>query len=398
MARPTRASRGLFTRLVGLLLGAAVGAGLCVATVLPVLGRPARVEVSTHSLGPVAEVPWPASVSAALGVPSLGVLATHLDRVRPVASLTKMMTALVSVTALPLRPGQDGPCLVVGPADVADYLTRRAQGQSYAAVAVGEQLCERQLLEGLLVPSANNFAILLARLVSGGVEPFVARMNAEAAALGLDHTHYVEPSGFAAGSVSTAADQAHLAEALMAHPTIAAIVDQPTVTLPVAGTLSTFTPDVGVDGVIGVKSGRTDAAGGCVVMALHARLAGRVRTVYAVVLGARGGDLLTPAGEMALGLASASHRALVERLLPARIAWATAGFGRGQVGIGLAHPAALWTWRGRLGVRVEVGRLVHGLHRGQRVGWLVLRGLRTHRLPLVALGSLSRPTLLERLR
>jgi serine-type D-Ala-D-Ala carboxypeptidase (penicillin-binding protein 5/6) len=81
-----------------------------------------------------------------------------------------------------LHGGVGGPQITVTPADVAVYRADAAAGQSVVAVRAGERLTERQALEGLLLPSGNNVATLLAR--SGSERAFVAKMNASARALG----------------------------------------------------------------------------------------------------------------------------------------------------------------------------------------------------------------------
>ena len=93
-------------------------------------------------------------------------------------------------------------------------------------------------------------------------------MNEEAQTLGLTGTTYVDVTGLSSDDVSTPLDQARLAVLLMKSPLVRSIVDQTSVTLPFAGVEDSFTPDVGIDNVIGVKSGRTLAAGGCDVMAM----------------------------------------------------------------------------------------------------------------------------------
>ena len=148
--RPQRASRGLATRLLGLLLGLAVGAGVAVGTQLPLMGRAASLVV-TVALPTGADSPpaWPSGGAAALTIPSLGVAVQNSPIVLPIASLTKMMTAYVALEHLPLVGDATGPCVVVNQAAYDTYLHAVASGQSYVKVAVGEEICERQLLEGL---------------------------------------------------------------------------------------------------------------------------------------------------------------------------------------------------------------------------------------------------------
>ena len=149
-----------------------------------------------------------------------------------------------------------------------DYNNDTVDDDSNAQVTVGEQLTEQQVLTGLLVHSADNFADLLARWDAGSTPAFVAKMNADAAQLGMRQSHFADASGVDPGSMSTAADLLKVAALDMANPAFASMVQMTSVTLPVAGTISTYTPLLGLQGVIGVKSGFTTAAGGCDVLAV----------------------------------------------------------------------------------------------------------------------------------
>ena len=171
-------------------------------------------------------------------------------------------------------------------------------------MAAGEVLTERQLLEGLLVHSANNFADTLARWDAGSIPAFVAKMNSTAAQLGMDHTHYADPSGFDEGSQSTAGDLLKVAGPDMENPTFAGIVTMSSVNLPVAGTISTYTPLLGFQGVIGVKSGFTTAAGGCDVVAVMRTVHGQPTLILSAVTGQTGPNVLFDAGFIALNLAN----------------------------------------------------------------------------------------------
>ena len=107
-------------------------------------------------------------------------------------------------------------------------------------VKAGEELSERQALEALLLPSANNVAALLAVHEAGSIEALVAQMNEAAAELGMSQTRYTDPSGFEASTVSTAADQLKLARMAMSDPTFAQIVAKPSARLPVAGLVAHY--------------------------------------------------------------------------------------------------------------------------------------------------------------
>ena len=152
-----------------------------------------------------ARLPWPSQGSAAIGVVGLGsVGAANDSAARPLASVTKVMTALVILDDHPLALGEQGPQLTITFSDVRDYLLLAGDDQSVVPVREGDLLKQRQLLEGLLIPSGNNYASLLARWDSGSIEAFVAKMNAKAASLGMTHTHYADASGISPQSSGTA--------------------------------------------------------------------------------------------------------------------------------------------------------------------------------------------------
>jgi serine-type D-Ala-D-Ala carboxypeptidase (penicillin-binding protein 5/6) len=125
----------------------------------------------------------------------------------PIASLAKVMTAYLTLNRYPLSGAQDGFTITVTAAQAQAELEDAAEHQSVVAVQAGEQLTERELLEALLIPSGNNIAQVLAAQVAGSETRFIAEMNAEARALGMNPTTYTDPSGFDPNTVSTAADQ-----------------------------------------------------------------------------------------------------------------------------------------------------------------------------------------------
>ena len=209
--------------------------------VTSVLDRHGRVPVEPGSL------PWPATGQAAVAIPSVGVdMASGPEQPEPVASLTKLMTAYVDP---PRPPAGDGPAgtLHHGHPGRRGRLRRdTVSDDSNAQVAVGEQLPEVQVLGGLLIHSADNYADLLARWDAGSEAAFVAKMNADAAKLGMTQSHFADPSGVAAGSQSTPYDLLKVASLDMANPVFASLVRLSSITLPVAGTISTYTPFLGL--------------------------------------------------------------------------------------------------------------------------------------------------------
>ncbi len=233
---------------------------------------------------------WPKYGQAAVAVRGIGLVGRSAqERPVPIASLTKMMTALVILHDHPLVPGESGPGVRTTAADVETYETEAAEGDSTVPVVAGESLSEYQLLEALLVPSGDNIADLLATWDAGSIPRFVVRMNAMGTALGLASTHYADASGVSVASVSTAADQARLAADLMGYAVVRGIVRRPYLAFPVAKKIWNANPAIGTDGIIGVKSGWTVKAAGCLATAAFRTVRHRGVLVVAVALGQPGG-------------------------------------------------------------------------------------------------------------
>jgi D-alanyl-D-alanine carboxypeptidase (penicillin-binding protein 5/6) len=250
---------------------------------------------------------WPREGEAAVAVEGLGTLgASGGGTPVPIASVAKVMSAYLVLRDHPLEPGEEGFGIEISSADVEDQQRRIALNQSVVAVEAGEVLSERQALEALLLPSGNNVAALLAVHEAGSVEAFVDEMNEAAAELGMRKTHYTDPSGFEATTISTAVDQLKLGRAAMADPTFAEIVAMPSTVLPIAGEVANFNELVGHDGFVGIKTGSDQAAGGCLLFAKRIDVGGRTLTVLGAVLGQREGDFIQAALASARGLAASA--------------------------------------------------------------------------------------------
>ena len=250
---------------------------------------------------------WPASGQAAfIRTGQSQIQASPNQHAAPIASVAKVMTAYLVLRDHPLRLGQEGPRITLTDADVADTDRRREQGESVVSITAGEQLTERQALQALLLPSANNIAAVLARWDAGSLDRFVARMNAAARTLGMTGTRYTDPSGYDDATVSTATDQVRVVDRAMVLPVFASIVATPSATLPVAGTVHNTNTLLGHNGFAGVKTGSTDAAGSCFAFRAIRWIGGKRTTITGVVLGQPGHD------QAAGGLAAAD--AMVDRI------------------------------------------------------------------------------------
>jgi D-alanyl-D-alanine carboxypeptidase (penicillin-binding protein 5/6) len=186
----------------------------------------------------------------------------------PIGSIAKVMTALMVLKDKPLAVGQSGASYTITGQDVAFYNQVVAGDGSNLPVTVGEQFSERQLLLALLLPSANNIAETLAVWVAGSQPAFIAQLNSEAKTLGMTQTSFADASGYSPQTVSTASDLVKLGQAALANPALADLVGTPTATMPGGATIHNLDTDLGtVPGWLGIKTGSTPQAGGCLLFA-----------------------------------------------------------------------------------------------------------------------------------
>ncbi|MDD3243185.1 MAG: D-alanyl-D-alanine carboxypeptidase [Eubacteriales bacterium] len=178
---------------------------------------------------------------------------------RPMASTTKVMTALVALENADL--------------DEIVTVSARASGVEGSSLYLetGEKLTLRDLLYGLMLRSGNDAAVAIAEHVAGSVEEFVELMNQRAAELGAVDTHFVTPNGLDAdGHVTTAYDLALITAQAMSNETFAQIVSTQRYTIPWEGhpwdrvvvNKNKLLTQYGADGV---KTGYTKKAGRCLV-------------------------------------------------------------------------------------------------------------------------------------
>jgi D-alanyl-D-alanine carboxypeptidase (penicillin-binding protein 5/6) len=362
--------------------------------------RPLPVTAAT-SVVPAAErvgsapvLPWPTQGKAALYVDSIGEVGRFGGPSPvPMASTAKIMTALLVLEDHPLALNEPGPTISVTRADVNTYYALRNQNESVLPVVAGEQLSEYQLLQGLLLPSASNFAEMLATWDAANVPAFVARMNTRAATLGMSSTHYADVSGFSPLSVSIPPDLIKLGQTAMLQPVFAQIVAQSQATLPVAGLIHNLDTLLGQGGVVGIKTGHTDQSGGCFVMAADLTIDGISARVYGAVMG--------QPNELAGAFKTSS--ALLQALVPAlhahtvvhrddviaryRTPW-------DEAGTIVASQSVTWVLLDGTAVsrQVKLDDLPARLPAGTRVGTLFLvAGSRQAEIALIMAGAINGP-------
>jgi D-alanyl-D-alanine carboxypeptidase (penicillin-binding protein 5/6) len=389
---------------VVVLVAVVVFAAVQLGRPFPAVAMQRALPATTPVAGATPALPWPAAGEAAVAVPQLGVsVQSGPEAAVPIASLTKIMTAYLTLRDHPLAPSAQGPLLTMSAADQAEAAADEAAGATNVAVQPGEQLSERQLLNGLLVHSANNLADVLARWDAGTLPAFISKMNVTAAALGMTHTHYADASGLDPGTSGTAGDELLVAQAAMDIPTFAAVVDQPSVTLPIAGLLTNYVSSVGTDGIVGVKSGFTEAAMGCLVLAGERTVAGHRVLVLAAVTGQPGADPL----DVANGVDERLIDAVASGLRPVpvtaggiRVGAVTRPWSDRSVPVVASRAITLLAWPGQdPRLALSTGPLHPGVEAGARVGSLSASiGRERVVVPLLVKASLKGPSVSWRLK
>jgi D-alanyl-D-alanine carboxypeptidase (penicillin-binding protein 5/6) len=303
------------------------------------------------------------TASAAIVVDSRSgeiLLSKHADARRPIASTTKLMTALLTLESGKLNRTFTAPAYNANPIESKINLRR------------GERMKVHDLLTGLLLESANDAAVDLAVGVAGSKQLFVAKMNLRARQLGLHNTHYANPIGLdAPGNYSSARDLSTLARKLMTNKTFAAIVDRPRATLRSGDHVRNIHNRNLLIGryrfVDGVKTGHTATAHYVLVGAAH----GNGGKVVSVVLG-EPSEGARDADTLALLRWGVDQYKRVTVLHPGRTVarLPVAHYDNLKIRLTTRHPATFTLRRGeRLRTRVRAPKELEGpIPAGRRVG------------------------------
>jgi D-alanyl-D-alanine carboxypeptidase (penicillin-binding protein 5/6) len=229
---------------------------------------------------------WPTGVLSAFGATNNGVIGSSGDeQPRSIASIAKIITALAVIQEKPIS-STDENIITFSASDEALYHQYASSDGSYVPIHAGDQLSEYRALEAMLLPSANNMADSLAVWAFGSMEAYTAYANNMVKGYGLLKTTVGEASGFNDTTLSTPSDLIVLGQKLMANTWLAQIVGTQNDNLPVLGKLYNTNQLLG-GGVIGIKTGHTNTAGYCLLLAKELSLdKAHSVTVLSAVMGA----------------------------------------------------------------------------------------------------------------
>jgi len=235
--------------------------------VLPAAGASAIVTVGTSSpTGETAaddDAASPADAAAPDGESLVPIAIGGTTDPLPMASIAKVITALVVLDAKPISDGS-GPTLTLTTADYQSYLDYTNQLSRSLAVFQGETWTEHEMLQAILLGSSNNHADSLARWAFGSVEAYTEAANEWLTRNGLSGSRVVDATGLDAGSAGTGADLARLAGIAATDPVVSNIIANPAIALAGRG-IDNRTEFMADAQVTGLSNSYTDAAGLCLL-------------------------------------------------------------------------------------------------------------------------------------
>lgn len=222
--------------------------------------QPEAIEPNAASIALPTEGAWAISVAGAdeyLGADASGVWATGgTNEPRPIASISKLITALVVLDANPLAGVDDpGPTITFDKADHDLYDDYYVLGATIAEMPTGSSMSLHDALSTMLVPSASNYADAVSTWAFGSQSGFRAAAQNWLDAHGLTGTTILEPTGIDARNASTPTDLLALGKIAAANPVIAQITAMRSISLPGPGSMSNTNNLLGTNGITGLKTG-----------------------------------------------------------------------------------------------------------------------------------------------
>ncbi|MEP6843902.1 MAG: D-alanyl-D-alanine carboxypeptidase [Pseudolysinimonas sp.] len=296
-ARARKRRRIIALSIVGVLV-IAIATYVPLALTAPVGAAAATTDRPNASPAPAAPLVMPpegetaisvAGADAYLGPNASAILASSgSDGAVPMASISKLITAMVILNAKPLSSATDpGPTITFSKADHALYDKYYVLNATIAAMPTGSSMSEHNALEAMLVVSACNYSEAMADWAFGSNGGFVSAAKKWLAANGLTHTTMVESTGIDARNTSTPSDLITLGKLAMANPAVAAIVAKTALDIPFLQGMPSTNTLLGTDGVNGIKTGTLTDSGSDLLYSATVPVAGldTPLTIVGVMLG-----------------------------------------------------------------------------------------------------------------
>ena len=254
--------------------------------IAPVLASPeiSKITISNQS---AAEIVWPDYGNGQIEVVGFDdAISSHgVQAARPIASITKTITALVVLDKKPINGDEAGPDIELTAADQAIYDKSIADGLAAKPIEVGSKITEKEALQVMMLASAANYAETLAVWAYGSVDAYLVAANAWLADNGLLQTKVVDTSGLDSGNISTPSDLIKLGKLTLGNKALAKIVSTKQATVVGAGTVNNGNRLLGKLGVNGIKTGFTGDAGACLLFSSSIKVGGQTVTIIGSLLG-----------------------------------------------------------------------------------------------------------------
>ena len=263
-------------------LGYSIVAGL--APVAPISAQIVAIEPVTTPVG-TATLPGEGGAAIAAAEGNQVFAARELDRPRVLASITKVITALVVLDTYPIEEGASGASITLTAADSALPARYRAMNGTIAPAPAGTVVTQRQVIDLMMVASANNYAETLAVWAFGSMGGYLDAARAWLSDHELDAITVGDATGFSLENTGTPRELIELARIALDNEVIASAAALPSVTVPGVGTFETTNLALGIAGVTGLKTGTLDGVGANLLFSSTVAVADKTTTLVGVVLG-----------------------------------------------------------------------------------------------------------------
>ncbi len=294
LQQPQRRKRKKSRKHVGLIVFLIVATGIGLKgydTLKPGTQTAPHVQGETVSKPPskynLSTVPLPVIGQAAIAVSeeSLNIHSSS-DELWPMASVTKVITALAILEKAPIEAGQQGDTFVLNQKDEQYYWDYAAKLGTLTPVTAGYEMTAYEMLQTMLLASSNNMTDSLVDRYFANHEEFVDYTNEMLKNYGLSHTKVADAAGFSPDSASTPTEMIKIGQIALKNPIISEIVRQPNASPRVAGWIPNYNALITQPGVTGIKPGLTDQSGHNLLFSFETpNASGETVTVIGIVMG-----------------------------------------------------------------------------------------------------------------